>query len=311
MSRREKQDGEIAEAIANVQDEATQIDIIMKKRGCFGPGEDSKFYPIVQVYLNSSDDTTAQDTAKKLLTPINNAILENKRDLNLLNLWYSIIHSAKRLPFRSTTGLAKLVTLMQAIKSSSPPPTAKDPDIYTCLRDFSMAARETMNDSPGGGSGYLLPELHAYTNMLYFYALLTRENVRAFWIYCIWEMRNALETPHEDDPPNSGATTAIQKYNATIPPAAVWIFAAGQQIYEREQDLTPQKADQGNPGRGGPLWDGKAEFSKRRWAFWKSRFGVLARMEGLSEEARGIAGEAVMAMDRVDGGGSGGGGAVE
>jgi hypothetical protein len=302
MSREEKQDREIAEAIANVQDEATQIDIIMKKRRCFGPNEDSKFYPIVQEYLNS--DTNPEDATKKLLTPINDAILQNRKNLNFLDLWYSIIHSAKRLPFRNTTGLEKLVTLMKTIKASSPPPTAKDPDIYTCLRDFGMATTETMNDSPGGGSGYLIPEGHAYANMLYFYALLTRENLANHWIYCIWAMRDALETPQEDDPPNSAhnSATAVQKYNATILSAAVWIFATGKQVYEREEDLTPKKKNQGNPGVGGPLWQGRAEFSKQRWALWKKRFGELAEMEGLTEEVRGVAKEAAEVMDGIDGG---------
>jgi hypothetical protein len=300
----EAREREIVEAIANVQDEATQIDILMKKRRCFGPALDgeSKFYPIVQDYVNS--DVKSEDAAKKLLTPINDAILQNRKNLNLLDLWYSIIHSAKRLPFRDTTGLNKLVTLIKAIKSSFPPPTAKDQDIYTCLRDFGMAARETMNDSPGCGSGYLLPEVHAYTNMIYFYALLTVEEVRNFWIYCIWEMRSALETPHEDDAPDGShhSGTAIQKYNATIPSAAVWIFAAGKQIYEREYDLTPKSKTEGNPGKGGPLWEGKPEFSKQRWALWKKRFGELADMEGLTEEVKGIAKEATEAMDRIDGG---------
>ena len=294
--RRERKNREIAEAIANVQDEATQIDIIMKKRGCFGPSEDDKFYPIVQDYLSS--DTSAKDTAKKLIEPINNAILQNKKDLPFLSLWYSMIHSAKRLPFRDTNGLNKLITLMKTIKASFPPPTAKDSDMYTCLRHFGMAARESMNDSPGGGCGYMTQEVHAYANMLYFYALITRENIRNFWIYCIWEMRNALETPHEDD----ANGTAIQKYNSFIPSAAVWIFSMGKQVYDREQDLTPKKANEGDPGSGGPLWKGRAEFSKQRWALWKKRFVELAEREGLTEEVRGIAKEAAEKMDGIDGG---------
>ncbi|KAI4631338.1 hypothetical protein J4E83_002869 [Alternaria metachromatica] len=292
--RRERKNREIAEAIANVQDEATQIDIIMKKRGCFGPSEDNEFYAVVQDYLNNN--INAKDATKKLLDPINKAILQNRKHLPFLSIWYSIIHSAKRLSFRDTHGLNKLVTLMKTIKASFPPPTAKDSDMYTCLRRFGMAARESIDDGPGGQCGYMTQEVHAYANMLYFYALITRENVRNFWIYCIWQMRNALETPHEDD----ANGTAIQKYNSFIPSAAVWIFAMGKQVYEREQDLTPKKATEGDPGRGGPLWKGRAEFSKQRWALWKKSFGELAGMEGLTEEARAIAKEAAQKMDWID-----------
>jgi hypothetical protein len=292
---------EILEAIANTPDEASQIDIIMEKRRYFRPHKDSAFYPVVQEYLSSPSSNLEQVT-KKLLSPIDEGILANHKDLDMMDLWYSIIHSAKRLPFRDTTSLNKLVALMKAIQAHRPPPTAARPDVYHNLGDFGMAARETMNDSPGYGSGYLLPELHAYANMIYFYALLTRENIANFWIYCIWEMRAALETLHQDDAPNQGhmPDTAVQQYNAHVPAAATWVFALGKQLYEREQDLTPKSPSQGNPGAGGSLWEGRAEFSKERWALWKKRFGEVAEMEGLSEEVRGIAKEAVDAMDKAE-----------
>jgi hypothetical protein len=108
MSRAKEHDREIRDAIVNVRDEATQINIIMKKRRYFGPEENSEFYPIVQDYLSNNLDV--KQVTKKLLTPINNAILQNRKNLNLLDLWYSITHSAKRLPFRDTTGLNKLVS---------------------------------------------------------------------------------------------------------------------------------------------------------------------------------------------------------
>jgi len=91
--------------------------------------------------------------------------------------WYSIIHSAKCLPFRDTVGLHKLVTLMSAMKVQ--------PALFHDLGGFTGEARESINDSPGYGSGYLPPEAHAYANMQYFVALLTRAQVADFCIYCI------------------------------------------------------------------------------------------------------------------------------
>jgi hypothetical protein len=158
-----------------------------------------------------------------------------------------------------------------------------------------------MNDCPGCGCGYLLPEAHAHANMLYFYALLTREGILNCWIYCIWEMREALEKPHKDDAAtrylSSNSGTAVQKYNAQVPAAAVWVFALGKELYQREIDLTPKSKLHGRPALGGPLWKGGQEFSKERWALWKKRFGEVAEMEGLSEEVRGIAREAFGVMD--------------
>ncbi|KAK1912482.1 hypothetical protein P3342_010085 [Pyrenophora teres f. teres] len=165
-----------------------------------------------------------------------------------------------------------------------------------------MCARETLNDTPGYGCGYLPQEVHAYANMLYFYALLTRDNIYTFWIYCIWTMRPALETPHVVADPEDVSTpaTALENYNAFVPAAAVWIFALGKQLYEREEDLAPKNLNQGNSGGGGPLWEGRAEFSKGRWGLWKKRFGEVAGMEGVSEECRNIAREAEVTMGDIE-----------
>ncbi|EDU46529.1 predicted protein [Pyrenophora tritici-repentis Pt-1C-BFP] len=295
-------DAEILTAIANIDDEASQIDTIMSMRRCFGPNKDDKFYPIVHDYLTNNLDVN--ETTRKLLSPINAAVQANEKEPSTYSLWYPIIHSAKRLPFRDITGLLKLVALMDTIKSSPAPPNApeQDRDTYSALLHFSMCARETLNDTPGYGCGYLPQEAHAYANMLYFYALLTRENVYTCWIYCIWTMRPALETLYADDDPEDVSTpaTVLEKYNAFVPAAAIWIFALGKQIYEREEDLTPMNPNQGNSGGGGALWEGRAEFSKGRWGLWKKRFGEVAGMEGVSVECRAIAREAEVAMDEIE-----------
>ncbi|RMZ67079.1 ras GTPase activating [Pyrenophora seminiperda CCB06] len=291
---------EILSAIATIPDEASQIDTIMAMRRCFRPQKDDEFYAIIQDYLTNNLDVAL--VTRKLLAPIDAAIQANKKEPSTYSLWYPIIHSAKRLPFRDTAGLDKLIALMRAIQSSSPPPNTTEPDMYRHLLHFSMCARETMNDAPGCGCGYLPQEVHAYTNMLYFYALLTRPDVFTFWIYCIWTMRDALETPHVDDDPEDVSTpgTAFEKYNAFVPAAAVWIFALGKQIYEREEDLTPENPHQGDPGRGGALWKGRAEFSRERWGLWRKRFGEVAGMEGVSAECRGVAREAEVAMGEIE-----------
>jgi hypothetical protein len=295
---------EILEALAKIPDEASQIDYVMKKRSCFSPGEGSRNYPIVQEYLSNKLDV--KEATEKLLAPINSAILKLYKNLDLGDLWYSIVHSAKRLPFRDVAGLTKLVELMRAIKANKPPPDAARKDLFLNLSEFYMCARESMNDVPGGGSGYTLPEAHAYANMVYFYALLTKEKVAEFWIYCIWEMRGALENvPKDDHPQRDHVGTVIQIYESRVPGAATWVFAMGKEVYAREQDLTETRPTHGNPGAGGELWTGRAEFSKERWALWKSRFGEVAQMEELSEEVRGIAREAAEAMAKIEKDGEG------
>ncbi|KAK1912483.1 hypothetical protein P3342_010086 [Pyrenophora teres f. teres] len=60
-------DAEILAAIANIPDEASQIDTIMSMRRCFGPNEDDEFYLIVQDYLTNNLDVN--DTTRKLVSP--------------------------------------------------------------------------------------------------------------------------------------------------------------------------------------------------------------------------------------------------
>lgn len=217
----------------------------------------------------------------------------------MIDLWYSIIHSAKRIPFRDASSHQRLVELLKSIKSSKPPPTAANPDLYFVLRDFGMCARESMNDSPGYGAGFLLPEAHAYTNLNYFWALLTKHKIINLWTWVIWAMRDALEdSPTAAKSGQYSSGTVQEKTTAFVPAAAVWVFVLGRELYLREQDLTPKRATEGNTGRGGELWKGKSEFSKERWALWKSRFETVSEMEDLTEEVRKIAGEAVECMAR-------------
>ena len=46
----------------------------------------------------------------------------------------------------------------------------------------------------------------------------------------------------------------------------------GRALWEKEEDLTPESPNQGNPGIGGELYKGPTAFCKERWWFWKERF---------------------------------------
>jgi hypothetical protein len=191
---------------------------------------------------------------------------------------------------------------MKTIKLHAPPPTAARQDLYSNLRDFRMSARETMNDVLGCGADYLEPEGHAYATIAFCYACLTKRKSRAFWIYAIWDMRGALEDEHKDSKPDQGhhSSTAVQKYNTLVPAAAAWVFAMGRLLYEKEQDLTETRPTRDDPAKGGPSWTGKSEFSKARWALWKSRFEQIAGMDEVSEETRRTAKQTVGLMNESE-----------
>ena len=211
-----------------------------------------------------------------------------------MDLWYSIIHSARRISFRETSWHQIIVDLVSAFKNHSIPGNEKYNYLYSSLTDFSMACREAYNDQPTPGISSDI-EIKAWANMNFFFALLLGKEVAQNFIFAIWALRQALETPQVDDE----QSTAIQKYDTYVPAAAVWIFGGFRVLFIKEEDLTPTDKKHGNPAKGGELWKGKAEFSKERWYFWRERFAEIGKMEEVSENTRIVARDAVNAMERA------------
>jgi len=280
--------------VSSDQEDAVKIDEIAKIRGWFRPENDSPFYAIVQAYM--TEKITLEEAASKLCSPIDEKInAERLDDVNFTDLWYSIIHSARRMYFRETERYQMLVDLVEAFKAHSIPGNEKYNYLYDSLIDFSMACREAYNDQPTPGSSFDI-ETTAWANMNFLYALFTGKEIDdCSNPFAIWAMRQALETPHSDDE----QSTAVQKYETYVPAAAVWVFGAFRVLYQKEQDLTPKDDSGGDPARGGDLWKGKSEFSKERWSFWKERFAEIGKMDEVSEATRTVARDAVNAMERA------------
>ncbi|KAF2005226.1 hypothetical protein P154DRAFT_530882 [Amniculicola lignicola CBS 123094] len=279
----------VQEAISNSSDEAKAIDAIAEIRGWFSPSADSIFYAAVQEYLDDKLDLT--EAERKISGHIDKASSEKEEGIDFMDLWYSVLHSAKRISFRNATAHDKLIELLGVIE--------KHPNING-LPYLGMAVREAWNDCPGVGAGFSVPEIHAFANFNYFLARLTKEQVMEFWIYVIWAMRSALEDVFKDDGPDDAhvPATAIQKYDANIPAASAWVLIMGKEIYRKEEDLTPKSKNEGNPAKGGELWAGRPEFSKDRWVLWKKRFQEISQMQEIAEDTRKSAKEAFDAMEQ-------------
>lgn len=285
----------IGDVVSSDQDEGTKIDQIAKIRGWFRPQDDSAFYPIVQDYVCGRIDF--HEASSKLFTPIDEKISARRLDdVNFLDLWYSIIHSAKRISFRDAHLHDKIVGLVAAFKGHKIPGNEQYNYLYDALTEFSMACREAYNDAPTAHSGFFDAEIDAWANVNFFYARIAAKDLEDLSIFAIWAMRQGCETLQEQD----DQSTAAQKYDAYIPAAAAWVFGMGAELFNKEVDLTPVDRKQGNPGRGGDLWKGKAEFSKERWAFWKERFADVGKMEDVSDKTRHVARDAIQYMERAE-----------
>lgn len=251
------------------------------------------FYPTIQDYL--SEKATIEEAAKRICKPIEEKIdAQRLDDVNFMDLWYSFIHSARRIHYRDASKRDALVDLFVAFKEHSIPNNEKYNYLFRALSDFSMACREAYNDAPTPGTAYAL-ECTSWANMNYFYALLTGKEIVNNSLFGLWAMRQALEDPHADDPQSS----AVQKYDTYVPAAAVWAFGAYKVLFNKEEDLTPKDKKHGNPAKGGELWKGKAEFSRERWHFWQERFAEIGKMNEISESTRELARDAVESMERA------------
>jgi len=99
----------------------------------------------------------------------------------------------------------------------------------------------------------------------------------------------AMEAALEED------TKTAEEISVNIPAAAVWIFYAGEHIYE-SRDEWPERW---TPSEGGPLRTGRKGSCPGRWALWKERFQWVARHDAMTDEANDFAERAVEETDRV------------
>ncbi len=250
---------------------------------------------MIQDFINERIDE--KEAISRILGPIDEKIKEAKLDdVNFMDLWTSIIHTAKQATFRdgAHTHHNTIVDLVTAFKEHSIQGNEQYNYLYREMTDFGMACREAYNDTPVAHNGFIDKEVEAWANMNFFFALVAEKQIHDLSMYALFALREALETPPIDDP----MSTANQKYDAHVPAAAAWILGYGHGLFRLDKDLTPSDRKQGDPARGGELWKGKSEFSKARWALWKERFAAIAKMEGVKEQTRIHAKDSIEAMER-------------
>ena len=118
----------------------------------------------------------------------------------------------------------------------------------------------------------------------------------AFDWFGLITLRGALETDihdlDDDDDP-----TPPEVY---IPAAAAWISIAGTKLHSLDNEYE-YGGHLGDPGGGGPLWDGQHGFCQGRWQLWRARFGQLSVEATLNDEVRQLAKQAEGRMQEIEG----------
>ena len=115
-----------------------------------------------------------------------------------------------------------------------------------------------------------------------------------FGIWVLWLMRGALEYPVNDR-----ELLPLEPLETYIPAAVAWVAILGSEIFSWDNEF-PSGEKEGDPGKGGPLWDGQHGFCKERWHLWKRRFTELSTSKELSKELRELATEGVTKMDEAE-----------
>jgi hypothetical protein len=171
----QEQNQQIQSIISTNDTEGAKIDQIAKVRGWFRPGDDSVFYPVIQDYLTQKIDI--DEASEKLFAHIDSKIAANKLDdVNFKDLWYSVIHSARRTGYQEKEVQTKIAKVVTAFKNHSIPDNEKYNYLYSSMTGFSMACREAYNDTPEPGSAVHV-EINAWANLNYFYGLVAGTDV--------------------------------------------------------------------------------------------------------------------------------------
>ena len=220
----------------------------------------------------------------------------------LWDLYYTILHASKKMPWRDEAAQQKLLDLMAALKARPDPPfpanmsiPLKRSWIYTwsglwsdmCM--FGPSARETWNDCPGAGAGWYPPEISAWTNVNAFVARLTAQKIFDLAMYGTWALHQALEEKIYTNPyPHNLDHSKAYKAELLFEVAAVWIRLAGQSIL----DYTTREPDEEEKTQSKRPTDPK-------WPKWQKRFEEEAAKDQYSPKVTAVAKECAEIMSRI------------
>ncbi|KAI1391497.1 uncharacterized protein F4822DRAFT_396927 [Hypoxylon trugodes] len=235
-------------------------------------------------------------------------------ECQLWNLWYSILHSAKRIPYTEEARHGKLLDLVTAIHACPDPPAPKprprdwiyreDGKVWSALLLLGPSGRESWNDCPGCGAGWSVPERCAWVNVNAWVARLTAEGPIPgyFAVYGLWALGAAFESPLELPEHTHRPRPSVKiERELLVETAAVWVKFAGKYLYSlRDEEMEEKEGDKmqvsdlNTPEAQLPWRVNQAEWTtycKGRWDFWKRRFKVVARGEGLEDGEEALSGE--------------------
>lgn len=238
-------------------------------------------------------------------------------EVQLWDLWYSILHAAKRIPWQDEGKQEKLLDLVKALKARPDPPVPEpmtiplgknwiwtQGEVWSVTLMLGPSARESWNDSCGCGAGWTTPETAAWTNVNAFVARMVASGVAGmFYLYGEWALSDLERKWSDQNDHQRSEDGVIHETIVTI--AALWVIIAAKEIYERrERDGRGVDAyDIGIDKRGQnfPWIRGKHGVTRPRWIWWKRRFEQESEDDSLPQGVRDLVSKAAKLIQGFEG----------
>lgn len=228
----------------------------------------------------------------------------------LWDLWYAVVHAARKVDWKDAINQRRLLDLVKALKSRQDPPLPANITIpmrrdwiyetgtlWSDLLLSGAAFREAWNDSPGCGAGWYEIELISWRDLNSFTARMCAEKLVPWWSFCTWAMRDLIEGAEQGKGLGSHKKTKLNvAMRSHVPTAAAWIHGAGKEVYE----LCMGRRE------GWPYMDKEwlkeilEEFTVEEWERWKKCFYGMSERKRIDEDIQQIAREAAEEMERIE-----------
>ena len=248
-------------------------------------------------------------------------------ELQLWELYYGILHAAKRIPWDDDARQEKLLDVVCALKARPEPPRPVPMTIplqrewiwqsgylWSNLNMFGPAVCEAVNDAPGCSSAWTELEQRAWVNVSSFLARVTRDGLLDFRNVGTYALRDATERNLEEHPNLHHIASAHVKLEHHVTEASVWLILAGDQLLEEYTHTPDQEAwrivDEFIDLRDHELPWNRSNRSRRKngnqprhedykLEFFRRRFEVESQNETLSEKTRQLAARASTCVARI------------
>ncbi|PLB50216.1 hypothetical protein P170DRAFT_139042 [Aspergillus steynii IBT 23096] len=271
-------------------------------------------HSIVDPAIQPASSTSARDTAlalDSLYLEYTRAHVDRDAEGFLWAFWDLMNVFARQVPHDSKQQDALIAIIHELVRLPPKPLKLDNGGEYQQWADLAFwgtAFPETWKSELGPYSDAQKKQrflnLQAYAARIMTFAPIHMES------NAIWTLEDAVEgaiIPVRGSPDLvSEDPLAIEDLPYKVALAAVWIIHAGHVLYGRDEEIYGTQ--------GGPLYRlpkkearvlrkksiGTQGLCMERWLLWKKQFGVIRDCEDVDDETRGIAGKAVVAMERAE-----------